>query len=57
MRELLEAALAATRKGETVALATIVSAKGSTPRATGAKLPCLVESHCFLEALAVFALS
>ena len=38
MRQLLEAALEATRNGETVALATIVRAQGSTPRATGAKM-------------------
>ena len=38
MRALLEAALEATRAGETVALATIVRAQGSTPRATGAKM-------------------
>ena len=38
MRPLLEAALKATRAGETVALATIVRAQGSTPRATGAKM-------------------
>lgn len=38
MRQLLEAALEATRNGETVALATIVRAQGSTPRATGTKM-------------------
>ena len=38
MRQLFEAALEAMRKGETVALATIVRAQGSTPRATGAKM-------------------
>ena len=38
MRQLFEAALEAIRKGETVALATIVRAQGSTPRATGAKM-------------------
>src|SRR5512137_2609390 len=38
MKQLLEAALEATRLGETVALATIVRAQGSTPRATGAKM-------------------
>jgi xanthine dehydrogenase accessory factor len=38
MRQLLEAALEATRTGETIALATIVRAQGSTPRATGAKM-------------------
>jgi len=38
MRPLLEAALEATRNGETVALATIVRAQGSTPRATGTKM-------------------
>ena len=38
MRQLLEAALEVTRKGETVALATIVRAQGSTPRATGSKM-------------------
>lgn len=38
MRQLLEAALQATRTGETVALAIIVRAQGSTPRATGAKM-------------------
>ena len=38
MIELLEAALETLRIGETVALATIVRAKGSTPRATGTKM-------------------
>ena len=38
MRQWLEAALEATRAGETVALATIVRAQGSTPRATGTKM-------------------
>ena len=38
MRQLLEAALQVSRQGETVALATIVRAQGSTPRATGAKM-------------------
>ena len=38
MIELLETALEALRIGETVALATIVRAKGSTPRATGTKM-------------------
>jgi len=38
MRQLYEAALEATRNGETVALATIVRAQGSTPRATGSKM-------------------
>jgi xanthine dehydrogenase accessory factor len=38
MIHLLETALESVRKGETVALATIVRAQGSTPRATGAKM-------------------
>ena len=38
MIELLEAALETLRTGETVALATIVRAHGSTPRATGTKM-------------------
>jgi xanthine dehydrogenase accessory factor len=38
MSHLLEIALENVRKGETVALATIVGAQGSTPRATGAKM-------------------
>ena len=38
MIELLETTLEALRIGETVALATIVRAKGSTPRATGTKM-------------------
>jgi xanthine dehydrogenase accessory factor len=38
MSQLLEEALEAIRKGERVALATIVQSKGSTPRATGAKM-------------------
>jgi len=38
MRQLLKVALEATRNGETVALATIVRAQGSTPRAVGAKM-------------------
>jgi xanthine dehydrogenase accessory factor len=38
MIELLEAALKALRTGETVALATIVRAHGSTPRAIGTKM-------------------
>ena len=38
MIELLEAALKAPRTGETVTVATIVRANGSTPRATGAKM-------------------
>lgn len=37
MRALLEAALAATCKGEIVAPATIVGARSSTPRATAAR--------------------
>ncbi len=38
MKELLEAALEALRGGQAVALATIVKARGSTPRAAGAKM-------------------
>lgn len=38
MIELLESALKASRAGQTVAMATVVAAHGSTPRATGAKM-------------------
>lgn len=38
MKELLESALDVIRAGETAAMATIVSARGSTPRAVGAKM-------------------
>jgi xanthine dehydrogenase accessory factor len=38
IRALLEAALAAIRQGETVALATVVREQGSTPRAAGAQM-------------------
>lgn len=38
MIELLESALNASRAGQTVALATVVASRGSTPRASGAKM-------------------
>ena len=38
MRDVLEAALAAEREGEVVALATVVATEGSTPQKAGAKM-------------------
>ncbi len=45
MIQLLELALDKIRAGETVALATIVSARGSTPRATGTKMLIYADGH------------